>query len=47
VSHRLPLSQVPEAYRMWNDKTDDCTKIVLTPEACSSQWAGRPRIFEP
>jgi threonine dehydrogenase-like Zn-dependent dehydrogenase len=32
VSHRLPLSQTPEAYRMWNDKTDDCTKIVLVPE---------------
>ena len=33
VSHRLPLSQAPEAYRMWNDKTDDCTKIVLVPAA--------------
>jgi threonine dehydrogenase-like Zn-dependent dehydrogenase len=30
VSHRLPLSRAP-AYRMWNDKTDDCTKIVLNP----------------
>ena len=33
VSHRLPLSRAPEAYRMWNDKTDDCTKIVLDPAA--------------
>jgi threonine dehydrogenase-like Zn-dependent dehydrogenase len=33
VSHRLPLSQAPEAYRMWNDKTDDCTKLVLDPAA--------------
>ena len=31
ISHRLPLSLAPEAYRMWNDKTDDCTKIVLDP----------------
>jgi threonine dehydrogenase-like Zn-dependent dehydrogenase len=31
VSHRLPLSRAPEAYRMWNDKTDDCTKVVLDP----------------
>jgi threonine dehydrogenase-like Zn-dependent dehydrogenase len=33
VSHRLPLSRAPEAYRMWNDKTDDCTKVVLDPAA--------------
>lgn len=31
ISHRWPLSQAAEAYRMWNDKTDDCTKIVLDP----------------
>ena len=31
ISHRWPLSQAPEAYRMWNDKSDDCTKIVLDP----------------
>ena len=29
ISHRTPLSRAPEAYRMFNDKTDDCTKIVL------------------
>jgi hypothetical protein len=22
-----------KAYRMWNDKTDDCTKIILDPAA--------------
>ena len=31
ISHRWPLSDAPEAYRMWNDKSDDCTKIVLDP----------------
>jgi threonine dehydrogenase-like Zn-dependent dehydrogenase len=31
VSHRWPLSRAPEAYRMFNDKTDDCTKVVLDP----------------
>jgi threonine dehydrogenase-like Zn-dependent dehydrogenase len=31
VSHRWPLERAPEAYRMWNDKSDDCTKIVLDP----------------
>jgi threonine dehydrogenase-like Zn-dependent dehydrogenase len=33
VSHRLPLSRAPQAYRMFNDKTDDCTKVVLDPAA--------------
>jgi threonine dehydrogenase-like Zn-dependent dehydrogenase len=33
VSHRWPLFRAPEAYRMWNDKTDDCTKVVLDPAA--------------
>jgi threonine dehydrogenase-like Zn-dependent dehydrogenase len=31
VSHRWPLDRAPEAYRMWNDKADDCTKVVLDP----------------
>jgi threonine dehydrogenase-like Zn-dependent dehydrogenase len=31
VSHRWPLARAAEAYRMFNDKTDDCTKVVLHP----------------
>jgi threonine dehydrogenase-like Zn-dependent dehydrogenase len=31
ISHKWPLSRAAEAYRMWNDKTDDCTKFVLDP----------------
>jgi threonine dehydrogenase-like Zn-dependent dehydrogenase len=33
VSHRLPLSRAPQAYRMFNDKAEDCTKVVLAPGA--------------
>ena len=33
VSHRWPLSRAPEAYQMFNDKADDCTKFVLNPAA--------------
>jgi threonine dehydrogenase-like Zn-dependent dehydrogenase len=33
VSHRRPLSAAPEAYRMFNDKADDCVKVVLDPTA--------------
>ena len=31
ISHRLPLSQAPDAYKMFRDKEDECVKVVLTP----------------
>jgi threonine dehydrogenase-like Zn-dependent dehydrogenase len=31
ISHRLPLDEAPAAYRMWRDKQDGVTKIVLRP----------------
>ncbi len=31
ISHTLPLEQAPEAYRMFRDKGDKCTKVVLKP----------------
>jgi threonine dehydrogenase-like Zn-dependent dehydrogenase len=31
ISHRLPLSKAPEAYKMFRDKEDHCTKVVLDP----------------
>jgi len=31
ISHRLPLDAAPEAYRMFLDKSDECTKVVLRP----------------
>jgi threonine dehydrogenase-like Zn-dependent dehydrogenase len=31
VTHRLPLSQAPRGYKMFNEKTDGCIKIVLDP----------------
>jgi threonine dehydrogenase-like Zn-dependent dehydrogenase len=33
VTHRLPLEEAPEAYEMFNEKEDDCVKIVLKPAA--------------
>jgi threonine dehydrogenase-like Zn-dependent dehydrogenase len=33
ISHRLPLSKAPEAYKMFRDKQDHCTKVVLDPWA--------------
>ena len=31
ISHRLPLAQAAEGYRMFDKKEDDCRKVVLTP----------------
>ena len=31
VTHRLPLSQAPHGYKIFNEKTDGCIKIVLKP----------------
>jgi threonine dehydrogenase-like Zn-dependent dehydrogenase len=31
LSHRLPLSDGPRGYRIFADKTEACTKVVLTP----------------
>jgi threonine dehydrogenase-like Zn-dependent dehydrogenase len=33
VTHRLPLSQAPQAYKMFREKTDGCIKVVLDPAA--------------
>lgn len=31
VTHRLPMQQAPEAYRMFQQKEDNCIKVVLQP----------------
>src|SRR5579859_7880171 len=31
ISHTLPLEPAPEAYRMFREKSDACTKVVLKP----------------
>ena len=31
ISHRFPLEQGPEAYRLFDEKRDKCTKVLLTP----------------
>lgn len=33
VTHRMPLSQAPEAYDMFQEKEDGCVKVVLDPTA--------------
>ena len=32
VTHRLSLSKAPEAYEMFQKKTDGCVKVVLDPK---------------
>jgi threonine dehydrogenase-like Zn-dependent dehydrogenase len=31
ITHRLPLAEAPEGYRMFSEKEDDCIKVVLKP----------------
>jgi threonine dehydrogenase-like Zn-dependent dehydrogenase len=31
ITHKLPLSEAPNGYRMFNEKRDGCIKIVLKP----------------
>jgi len=31
ITHRLTLDEAPHAYRIFNDKEDDCVKVVLKP----------------
>jgi threonine dehydrogenase-like Zn-dependent dehydrogenase len=38
ISHRLPLDQAPQAYRIFRDKQEQCTKVVLNP------WADEAKV---
>jgi threonine dehydrogenase-like Zn-dependent dehydrogenase len=33
ISHRIGLDRAPELYKVWRDKTDKVTKIVIDPWA--------------
>jgi threonine dehydrogenase-like Zn-dependent dehydrogenase len=33
ITHRVPLTQAPDAYKMFRTKTDGCIKVVLDPAA--------------
>jgi len=31
ITHRLPLSQVEHAYKIFRNKEDNCVKVVMNP----------------
>jgi threonine dehydrogenase-like Zn-dependent dehydrogenase len=31
ISHRINLDQAPDMYKVWRDKKEDVTKIVIDP----------------
>ncbi len=33
ISHKVPITEAPGAYKMFRDKQDKCTKVVLDPWA--------------
>lgn len=36
ITHRPPLSEANEAYRMFNDKEGGCVKVVMKPQASAT-----------
>jgi len=44
ITHRLPLSEAPKGYEIFNKKQDECIKIVLKPgmQEATSVTAQRP-----
>ncbi len=39
ISHRVPIDQAPEMYKMFRNKEDECTKVVLDPWANGARAA--------
>lgn len=39
VSHRVPIDRAPEMYKIFRDKQEDCTKVVLDPWADGARAA--------
>jgi threonine dehydrogenase-like Zn-dependent dehydrogenase len=39
ISHRVPIDRAPEMYRIFRDKEDNCTKVVLDPWADGARAA--------
>jgi len=39
ISHRVPIQQAPEMYKVFRDKQDHCTKVVLDPWADGAKAA--------
>jgi threonine dehydrogenase-like Zn-dependent dehydrogenase len=36
LTHTLPIEDGPEGYKIFNDKTDGCVKVVLKPHAMAA-----------
>jgi len=39
ISHKMPITDAPAAYKMFRDKQDKCTKVVLDPWADGARAA--------
>ena len=40
ITHRLPLDEAPQGYKMFRDKQDECVKVVLKPGTNRSRGNG-------
>jgi len=41
ITHRLPLSRASDGYKIFNEKQEDCRKVILVPET-APQFSARP-----
>jgi threonine dehydrogenase-like Zn-dependent dehydrogenase len=39
ISHRVPIDRAPEMYKIFRDKKENCTKVVLDPWADGARAA--------
>ena len=39
ISHRVPIDRAPEMYKIFRDKQENCTKVVLDPWAAGAMAA--------
>lgn len=47
ISHRLPLAEAARGYEIFNEKKEDCRKVVLTPEAgAGAQTKIAPKLHD-
>jgi threonine dehydrogenase-like Zn-dependent dehydrogenase len=40
ITHQLPLEQAPQGYKVFNQKLDNCVKVILRPGQVTQPPAG-------
>ena len=46
ISHRISIDEVPDAFRAFRDKEDECIKYVVSPDGGSASTRGHQHGHE-